>query len=72
MEKFQAENRKKRNFPVLETLREPKRFLPEIPHSFYILRLGRLDPEGWEIAKYGVFRLFWPRTAFGTYIEILG
>ena len=31
------------------------------------LRFGRPDPQGQEIAKYGYFRPFWPRTAFGTW-----
>ena len=33
---------------------------------FYTLRLGRPDPQGREIAKYGNFRPFWPRMALGT------
>ena len=30
-----------------------------------VLRFGRPEPQGWEIAKYRDFRPFWPRTAFG-------
>ena len=37
------------------------------PQLFYVLQFGRPDPQGREIAKYGYFRPFWPRTAFGTY-----
>ena len=33
---------------------------------FYILCFGRPDPHGQKIAKYGVFRHFWPRAALGT------
>ena len=33
---------------------------------FYILCFALPDPQGREIAKYGDFRPFWPRTAFGT------
>ena len=36
------------------------------PQLFYILRFGRPDPHRQEIAKYGGFRPFWPRTALGT------
>ena len=35
----------------------------------YALCFGRPDPQGREIAKYGGFRPFWPRTAFGTQIN---
>ena len=34
---------------------------------FYISCFGQPDPQGREITKYGDFRPFWPRTAFGTY-----
>ena len=44
----------------------PKKFLPEIAQLFYCLCFGRLDPHGWEIAKYWFFRPFWPRAALGT------
>ena len=37
------------------------------PRLFYTLPLGQPDPQGQEIAKYGDFRPFWPRTAFGTW-----
>ena len=35
--------------------------------NFYGLRLAQPDPYGREIAKYGYFRPFWPRTALGTW-----
>ena len=65
------------NFPVLGALlggkstfggeiRMPQKFLPESAHFFYILRFGQPDPHRREIAKYGVLRTFWPRTALGT------
>ena len=36
------------------------------PQLLYVLCFDRLEPQGREIAKYGHFRPFWPRTAFGT------
>ena len=43
----------------------PKRFSQKV-QLFYILRFGRPDPQGQEIAKYGFFRPVWPRAALGT------
>ena len=37
------------------------------PQPFYVLRFARPDSHGREIAQYGHFRPFWPRTAFGTW-----
>ena len=37
------------------------------PQLFYILCFGQPDPQGRVIVKYGDFRPFWPRTAFGTW-----
>ena len=44
-------------------IRPPQKILPEIAQLFYILRFGRLDPQGREIAKCWFFRPFWPRSA---------
>ena len=62
-----AENRKTR-FPGArgtfgEKNRPPQKFLPKSAQLFYILRFDRPDPQGQEIAKYWVFRPFWPRSA---------
>ena len=46
-----------------EKMRPPQRFLPRMAQLFYSLRFGRPDPQGREIAKYCVFRAFWPRAA---------
>ena len=66
-----AENGKKRNFPALGVPKSKKTSYHAIrdgcPQPVYILRFGRPDPHGQEIAKYGYFRPFWPRTALGTY-----
>ena len=53
----------KRSFPELGALLEkkicpPQKFLPEVAHLFYILRFGRVDPHGREIAKYRFSRPF--------------
>ena len=68
----QAENRKAQ-FPVLGV---PKRGGGDY-HAIqdgclqfsYILCFGRPDPHKEEIAKYGDFRPFWPRTDLGTEIN---
>ena len=70
LDKFRAraENRKTQ-FPGARgtfggDLRPPQKFLPEIAQLFYILRFGRPDPNGREIAKCWPF---WPRAAHGTW-----
>ena len=49
---------------------ETEKKLPRYPGwlsaTFLHLRFDRPDPQGREIAKYGGFRPFWPRTALGT------
>ena len=62
LEKFRAENRKTR-FPGARGTfgggnRPPQKFLPKSAQLFDILRLDPPDPQGWEIAKYWVFRPF--------------
>ena len=42
---------------------DTQKFLPKTAQLFYILRFDRPDPQGREIAKYCVFRPFWPRAA---------
>ena len=66
-EKFRAKNRKTQ-FPRARgtfgrKLRPPQKFLPKSAQLFYTLRFDRPDPQGREIAKYCVFRPFWPRAA---------
>ena len=36
------------------------------PQLFYFYLVANRTPRGREIAKYGYFRPFWPRTALGT------
>ena len=52
--------------PFGERIRTPQNFLPESAQVSYILRFGRLNPHGPEIAKHELFGPFWPRTARGT------
>ena len=64
---FQVEHRKTR-FPgargtFRKKKRPPQKFLPKIAQRFYILCFDRPDAQGQEIAKYWVFRPFWPRAA---------
>ena len=73
LEKFRArfKNRNAR-FPGAKgtfggRIRPPQKFLPKIAQLFYILRFGRADPQGREIAKYGFSGPFWPRAALGTW-----
>ena len=66
----------KHNFPVLGALLGGNPDAPKVSlqncatflhfRLHYILRFGRPDPNRREIAKYRVFRPFWPRTALGT------
>ena len=71
LDKFraQAENRKTQ-FPGTRGPEIEKKSYHAVrdgcPQLFYVLRFGRPDPQGRKIAKYGYFRPFWPRTAFGT------
>ena len=63
---FQVEHRKTRFPGARGTFGEKldtQKFLPKTAQLFYILRFDRPDPQGREIAKYCVFRPFWPRTA---------
>ena len=39
------------------------KFYPRSCATFYILRFGPSEPQGQEIAKYWVYRPFWPRAA---------
>ena len=60
----------KTQFPGARGQREKKSYhavRDGCPQLCYLLRFDRPDPQGREIAKYGYFRPFWPRTAFGTY-----
>ena len=50
-------------------IRVPQKFISESAQLFYILRFNWPDPHGREIAKYRGFRPFWPRTAFGAWIN---
>ena len=68
-----GQKKEKCNFPVLGALLggksgRPKSFSPKVRNLFtcYVLRFGRPDPHGREIAKYGVPGTLWPRTALGT------
>ena len=63
-EKFRARvKNRKTQFPGArgtfgEKICPPQKFTPDILQLFYILRFGRTDPQGREIAKYGVPRPF--------------
>ena len=70
LQKFRAENGKTQSPGARGTftgkIRPPKKFLPEKAQLFHILRFGRPDPNGREIAKYWFSRPLWPRAALGT------
>ena len=57
--KFSARAKsRKMQFPgardtFVQKIRPPQNFLPEIAQLSYLLRFGRPDPQGREIAKYG-------------------
>ena len=60
----------KRSVPALAVPKSKKKSHHAIkdgcPQLFHALRFARPDPHEREIAKYGYFRPFWPRTALGT------
>ena len=60
-----------RNFPALGVPKSRKKSYHAIrdgcPQLFYTLPFGQTDPQGREFEKYGDFRPFWPRAAFGTW-----